>query len=68
MLIKYGTIMNGFGGSAVQSIVDSDKNSDKATLQDLLDKLIPMLDSDGIPIKVESMNNMRDLLLNISNR
>lgn len=69
MLIKFGTVMNGFGGNAVQSIVDADKNNEQKSLQDLLNVLTPMLESEnGIPVRFENTNSVQDLLLSINNR
>lgn len=69
VLIKYGTQMGGFGGQAIQQMVDADSNSEQVTLQDFLDLMVPILQNDtGIPVRIESTDSMTNLMSDLTKR
>lgn len=56
-LIKYGTIMNGFGGQAIQQIQSQENQQEHKTLEDFLDIIVPMLEgTDGIPVGLKEID------------
>ena len=69
VLIKYGTQLGGFGGQAIQQMVDAEGNSEEATLQEFLDLIVPILQNDtGIPVRLESTDSMTNLLSDLTKR
>lgn len=69
VLIKYGTQMSGFGGQAIQQMVDADSNSEQVSLQDFLDLMVPILQNDtGIPVRLESTDSITNLMSDLTKR
>ena len=69
VLIKYGTQLGGFGGQAIQQMVDAEGSNEEATLQDFLDLIVPILQNDtGIPVRLESTDSMTNLLSDLTKR
>ena len=69
VLIKYGTQMSGFGGQAIQQMIDADSDSEQVTLQDFLDLMVPILQNDtGIPVRLESTDSMTNLMSDLTKR
>ena len=64
--IKLGTIVNGFGGAMAQTVTGS--NEEEYTLQDLLKAIIPMIDGQGIPVRLESTDSMSSLMADLNKR
>lgn len=69
VLIKYGEVMEGFNDKLIQQIVKNASDDDKLTLQDFLDIMVPMLESDtGIPVRIESTDSVTNLMADLTRR
>jgi len=69
VLIKYGAQMNGFGGQAIQQIANADTEENARTLQEFLDLMVPILESDtGVPVRLESVDSMTNLMTDLTKR
>lgn len=69
VLIKYGTQLGGFGGQAIQQMIDDEANDESITLQDFLDLFVPILESDtGVPVRIESTDSMTNLMSDLTKR
>ena len=71
VLIKYGTIMGGFGGGAIQTIAANNaETSDKKTIQDFLDLFVPLLENSaqGLPVRIESTDSISNLMADLNKR
>lgn len=69
VLIKYGTQLGGFGGQSIQTMIDNEANTDEYTLQDFLNLMIPIIESDtGVPVRLESVDSMTNLMSDLTKR
>ena len=69
VLIKYGEVMEGFNDKLIQQIVKNANDDEKITLQDFLDLIVPMLESDtGMPVRIESTDSMTNLMADLTRR
>lgn len=69
-LIKFGEQLSGFGGQLVRNQIDaqSDETGER-TLQEMINLLVPMLESDtGLPVRLESVDSMTNLISDLSRR
>jgi hypothetical protein len=69
VFVKYGQIMDIFNDKLIQQIVRDANDEDKITLQNFLDLMVPLLESDtGVPVRIESTDSMTNLMADLTRR
>ena len=70
VLIKYGQLLNGFDDQFLKRIAaEAEGNQEQYTLQDLIDLMVPQLESEeGLPVRLESIDSMTNLMADLRNR